>query len=128
MHSRQGKKSVSFVPHVLTEYIRVYSWGQHIHYDLEFCGLKVSESYRLACRNKLTYCNFGAVAVALELIPGLNLLFMWTNIVGAALWIGDDYEKGKHQHNGRTEDSERSRLLKDEEVDPESYSSCGSRS
>jgi hypothetical protein len=35
------------------------------------------------------------VAVALELIPLFNLIFMWTNIVGAALWIADEYEQNE---------------------------------
>ncbi|KAF7728613.1 hypothetical protein EC973_005840 [Apophysomyces ossiformis] len=113
---------IPIVGTILACYINAFpaSWSQHIHYDLEFCGLTVSESYHLACRNKLAYLNFGAVAVALELVPGFNLLFMWTNIVGAALWIGDDYEKNKdHQHH---HDSERSQLLKDNN-DEDNYGS-----
>ncbi|KAG0173240.1 hypothetical protein DFQ28_011634 [Apophysomyces sp. BC1034] len=107
---------------ILACYINAFpaSWGQHIHYDLEFCGLKVSESYKLACRNKVNYLNFGAVAVALELVPGLNLLFMWTNIVGAALWIEDEFIKNedKHQHDG-----EHSRLLRNNDAVEEDYGS-----
>lgn len=79
------------------------SWGQHIHYDLEFRGFSVSESRRFAWANRGAYCSFGVVACALELVPLFNLLFMWTNVVGAALWVGDKYEKNeaiiaKQQH------------------------------
>lgn len=31
----------------------------------------------------------------LELIPLANLLFMWTNIVGCALWVADEIEKAE---------------------------------
>lgn len=72
-----------------------YSWGHHLHYDIEFRGFSVSESRRFAWRNRASYCNFGAVAVALELVPLFNLLFMWTNVVGAALWVADKYEKNE---------------------------------
>lgn len=69
------------------------SWGQHIHYDLEFRGLRVTESRHYAWQHRWSYCSFGAVAVALELVPFFNLLFMWTNVVGAAMWVADKYEK-----------------------------------
>ncbi|CDH51346.1 hypothetical protein RO3G_08987 [Lichtheimia corymbifera JMRC:FSU:9682] len=68
-------------------------WGQHIHYDLEFRGLRVTESRHYAWQHRWSYCSFGAVAVALELVPFFNLLFMWTNVVGAAMWVADKYEK-----------------------------------
>lgn len=73
------------------------SWGHHLHYDLEFRGFSVSDSRSFAWRHKGQYCNFGVVAVALELIPLFNLLFMWTNVVGAALWVGDKYEKNERE-------------------------------
>ncbi|CEG67875.1 hypothetical protein RMATCC62417_04232 [Rhizopus microsporus] len=73
----------------------VACWGHHIHYDLEFRGLGVSESRKYAWQHRSAYCQFGTVAVALELIPLFNLLFMWTNVVGAALYVGDKYEKNE---------------------------------
>lgn len=39
------------------------------------------------------FSRFGSVAVGLEMIPLANLLFMWTNIVGAALWVADEIER-----------------------------------
>jgi uncharacterized protein involved in cysteine biosynthesis len=75
----------------------LFSWGHHLHYDLEFRGFSVSDSRSFAWRHKGQYCNFGVVAVALELVPLFNLLFMWTNVVGAALWVGDKYEKNERE-------------------------------
>ncbi|KAI9470465.1 hypothetical protein BDB00DRAFT_862580 [Zychaea mexicana] len=72
-------------------------WGQHIHYDIEFRGFSVSESRRYAWQNRGAYCSFGVVAVALELVPIFNLLFMWTNVVAAALWVADKYEKNERE-------------------------------
>ncbi|ORZ11913.1 hypothetical protein BCR42DRAFT_379581 [Absidia repens] len=70
-------------------------WGLTIHHDLELRGMTVTESRRHAWKHRFSYCNFGAVSVALELIPIANLLFMWTNIVGAALWLGDAFERAE---------------------------------
>ncbi|KAI8340620.1 hypothetical protein BC941DRAFT_417714 [Chlamydoabsidia padenii] len=67
-------------------------WGLVIHHDLELKGMTVTESRRHAWKHRWSYCNFGAVSVGLELLPIFNLLFMWTNIVGAALWLGDAFE------------------------------------
>ncbi|OBZ84733.1 Sulfate transporter CysZ [Choanephora cucurbitarum] len=75
----------------------VACWGHHLHYDLEFRGFSVGDSRSYAWRHKADYCQFGAVAVALELVPFFNLIFMWTNVVGAALWVGDKYEKNERE-------------------------------
>ncbi|ORX62996.1 hypothetical protein DM01DRAFT_1314725 [Hesseltinella vesiculosa] len=72
-----------------------FAWGALIHYDLEFRGFSIAESRRNAWNRRGDYSQFGMVAVALELIPFFNLLFMWTNIVGAALWMADEYEKNE---------------------------------
>ncbi|KAI8090804.1 hypothetical protein BDF21DRAFT_412201 [Thamnidium elegans] len=72
-------------------------WGHHLHYDIEFRGFSVSDSRSYAWRHKTEYCNFGVVAVALEIIPLFNLIFMWTNVVGAALYVGDKYEKNERE-------------------------------
>lgn len=58
-------------------------------------GNKVRESYKHASHNRSTYVSFGAIAFGLEIIPVLNILFVWTNVVGAGLWIADEYEKEK---------------------------------
>ncbi|KAI9278059.1 hypothetical protein BY458DRAFT_432264 [Sporodiniella umbellata] len=69
------------------------AWSQHLHYDIEIRGLKVKESYHYAASHKWKYTSFGSIAFALELIPFFNLFFMWTNIVGAALWIAHTYKE-----------------------------------
>ncbi|KAI8987371.1 hypothetical protein BDF20DRAFT_910002 [Mycotypha africana] len=71
------------------------AWSQRLHYDIELRGYRVSESYRHAKTNKWRYANFGSIAFALELVPIMNIVFVWTNIVGAALWVADDYRREK---------------------------------
>lgn len=73
------------------------AWSQHLHYDIEIRGLKVKESYHYAASHKWNYTNFGSIAFALELVPFFNLFFMWTNIVGAGLWISHVYREEKLQ-------------------------------
>jgi hypothetical protein len=73
---------------------------------LEFRGWSVSESRRYAWQRKSEYATFGAVAVALELIPIFNLLFMWTNAVGAALWVADQYEENERKIASQTPSTE----------------------
>ncbi|CAO0795319.1 unnamed protein product [Mucor circinelloides] len=69
------------------------AWSQRLHYDIELRGFKVSESYHRARDHKWDYASFGSVAFGLELIPVFNIVFLWTNIVGASLWIAEEYEK-----------------------------------
>ncbi|OBZ89009.1 hypothetical protein A0J61_02940 [Choanephora cucurbitarum] len=69
------------------------AWNLRLHYDIELRGYKVSESYHHARDNKWTYVSMGAAAFALELIPLFNIIFTWTNIVGAGLWVADEYER-----------------------------------
>ncbi|RUP51324.1 hypothetical protein BC936DRAFT_148770 [Jimgerdemannia flammicorona] len=70
----------------------VATWGAMIHYDLEFRSFTVSQSRRYAWEHRSAYMAFGGVALALELIPLAGLIFMWTNVVGAALWVADQIE------------------------------------
>ncbi|CAJ0846901.1 9690_t:CDS:2 [Entrophospora sp. SA101] len=67
----------------------IMTWGHQIHYHLEIKHWSVNQSRKFAWRNREDYIQFGAIAVALELIPILNLVFFWTNVVGAALWTAD---------------------------------------
>ncbi|KAI8091263.1 uncharacterized protein B0P05DRAFT_526794 [Gilbertella persicaria] len=89
----------------------VACWGHHIHYDLEFRGFSVGDSRSFAWRHKAQYCSFGAVAVALELVPLFNLIFMWTNVVGAALWVGDKYEKNEREISRRQRTSTSNEIM-----------------
>jgi hypothetical protein len=42
----------------------------------------VNQSRKYAWKHRAEFCEFGAVAVLLEMTPVLNLLFFWTNVVG----------------------------------------------
>jgi len=63
------------------------------HYDVEIRYISVLQSRKEAWARRQEYTSFGSAAFALEMIPLANLLFMWTNIVGAALWVADEIEK-----------------------------------
>ncbi|KAI9301903.1 hypothetical protein BJ944DRAFT_185999 [Cunninghamella echinulata] len=105
------------------------TWSLTLHHDIELKGMTVTESRKHAWHNKFTFCNFGAVAVALELIPIVNLLFMWTNIVGAALWLGDIFveteqsssvdasTKSLYPSSSGSADNEQTRLLQQQQKD-----------
>ncbi|KAF9099087.1 hypothetical protein BGX23_004058 [Mortierella sp. AD031] len=71
----------------------ILTFGIRFHYDAEIRNIPVSQARREAWKRKSEYTSFGAVAVGLEMIPIANLLFMWTNIVGCALWVADEIER-----------------------------------
>ncbi|KAF9118432.1 hypothetical protein BGX30_004581 [Mortierella sp. GBA39] len=75
----------------------VLSFSKRIHYDVELCKLGVNQSRKYAWKHRAEYCEFGAVAVLLEMTPVLNILFFWTNVVGAALWVADEIEEARRQ-------------------------------
>ncbi|KAG0268303.1 hypothetical protein BGZ95_002508 [Linnemannia exigua] len=76
----------------------ILTFGIRFHYDAEIRNVPLAQSRREAWSRKAEYTSFGAVAVGLEMIPIANLLFMWTNIVGCALWVADEIEKEeRHQ-------------------------------
>lgn len=65
------------------------AWAHQLHYHIEIKELTVKQSREFAWERRGDYFRFGAVGVFLGLIPVLNLIFFWTNIVGAALWTSD---------------------------------------
>ncbi|KAF9336777.1 hypothetical protein BG006_007425 [Podila minutissima] len=71
----------------------VLTFGLRFHYDAEIRNISVLQSRKEAWARRSDFTKFGSVAVGLELIPLANLLFLWTNIVGAALWVADEIEK-----------------------------------
>ncbi|KAF9167355.1 hypothetical protein DFQ27_002182 [Actinomortierella ambigua] len=75
----------------------VLTFSKRIHYDVELRKMSVSQSRRYAWKHRTAYCEFGAVAVFLEMTPILNLFFFWTNVVGAALWVADEIEEAQRQ-------------------------------
>jgi hypothetical protein len=92
---KKKKKKENIFPSVtitLTRHFFRNRWSQHLHYDMEIRTLTVSGSYAYARKHKWEYANFGAIAFGLEIIPVFNIFFMWTNIVGAALWVAEEYE------------------------------------
>ncbi|KAG0091080.1 hypothetical protein BGZ93_008997 [Podila epicladia] len=77
------------------------TFGIRFHYDVEICNMTVSQSRKEAWRRRKEFSGFGSVAVGLEMIPLANLLFMWTNIVGAALWVADEIERDERKQQQR---------------------------
>jgi len=75
----------------------VMTFSKRIHYDVELRKFTVNQSRKYAWKHKGEFCEFGAVAVFLEMTPVLNLLFFWTNVVGAALWVADEIEEARRQ-------------------------------
>ncbi|CAG8615366.1 1361_t:CDS:2 [Ambispora gerdemannii] len=67
----------------------VLAWGHQLHYHLEIKQWTLSQSRKFAWQQRDDFLMFGTVAVALEMIPIANFLFVWTNVVGAALWTAD---------------------------------------
>lgn len=63
----------------------LYAWSMHLHYfDLKAWGFQRGKSF--VYRNRSAYTNFGAAAIGLEMIPILNFLTPFTNVIGSALW------------------------------------------
>ncbi|KAG0366806.1 hypothetical protein BGZ54_004860 [Gamsiella multidivaricata] len=75
----------------------VMAFSKRIHYDVELCKMSVNQSRKYAWKRRSEFCEFGGVAVFLEMTPVLNLLFFWTNVVGAALWVADEIEEARRQ-------------------------------
>ncbi|KAF9963976.1 hypothetical protein BGZ65_003230, partial [Modicella reniformis] len=71
----------------------ILTFGIRFHYDTEIQNISVAQSQCEAWKRRREYAGFGSVAVALEMIPIANLVFMWTNIVGCALWVADEIER-----------------------------------
>lgn len=61
----------------------------HHYYFTEMKGLTSEEFSAVVHARKPHYQSFGFVASALSLIPGLDILLILTNAVGAALWAAD---------------------------------------
>ncbi|RKP38233.1 hypothetical protein BJ085DRAFT_2439, partial [Dimargaris cristalligena] len=62
------------------------SWGYMIHYLVEIRGMSFHQTRHWVYLNRSSYISFGSVAFALEMIPLFNVLFMFTNAIGAGLW------------------------------------------
>ncbi|KAJ1656917.1 hypothetical protein IWQ61_003598 [Dispira simplex] len=71
----------------------ILAWGYMLHYLIELRGMSFGQSRRWVLLNRKSYMSFGTVAFLLELIPLFNIIFMFTNAVGAALWAEWEYHK-----------------------------------
>lgn len=65
-----------------------FAWGLHASY-FSMKGLSFHQQLAFVRSNWKEYMAFGTSAIGLSMIPLLNLLLVWTNIVGAALWVVD---------------------------------------
>lgn len=70
----------------------VYAWGNRLMDLMPYHGLSFWETKNYAFSHSFSFFSFGGAAFALELIPIANWLFIFTNVVGAALWAIDDYK------------------------------------
>jgi len=61
----------------------------HHYYYTEMKGLSSEEFSAVVHAKKAQYQSFGFVASAFSLIPGLDIMLVLTNAVGAALWAAD---------------------------------------
>ncbi|KAG0251508.1 hypothetical protein DFQ27_008715, partial [Actinomortierella ambigua] len=79
----------------------VFTFACRFHYNNDIRNISISDGRREAWANRKSYTSFGSVAVGLEMVPFANLIFMWTNIVGCALWVADEIEKQERQQQNQ---------------------------
>jgi hypothetical protein len=81
---------------------RFYAWDAHSHYHYELKSRKFFGQKKFVRQRWFAYHMFGMQAMALELIPFANVLFVFTNTVGAALWAADMEDKEAVNSNNKT--------------------------
>ncbi|KAJ1977102.1 hypothetical protein H4R35_002429 [Dimargaris xerosporica] len=69
------------------------AWSYVLHYHIEVRNMSFRQSRHWIRLNWREFAGFGMVAFALELIPLFNVVFMFTNPVGAGLWVEAEYHK-----------------------------------
>ncbi|KAJ3175992.1 hypothetical protein HK101_010528 [Irineochytrium annulatum] len=73
-------------------YVTVNGYWHGCSYHLGYLtmkGLRFREIVDHVRARRASYAGFGSVALALELIPVFDCLFVFTNVIGAALWAAD---------------------------------------
>ncbi|WVR04485.1 hypothetical protein IAU60_001489 [Kwoniella sp. DSM 27419] len=70
--------------------------GYHSRY-FQLKGYDKEKRQAMIKKRRGAYTAFGTVAMALNLVPALSILFSFTTSVGAALWAADIESKGKDQ-------------------------------
>ena len=83
---------------------RNYTWDAHSHYHKELKGRNFRAQRKFVHSHWYGYHMFGMQAMAFELIPLANVLFLFTNTVGAALWAADMEDKLVQEGN-KSDDS-----------------------
>jgi len=68
---------------------RLYTWDKFSHYHYELKGRKFKEQRAFVRSRWYAHHMFGMQAMGLELIPFVNVFFVFTNTVGAAMWAAD---------------------------------------
>ncbi|WWC67754.1 uncharacterized protein I206_101666 [Kwoniella pini CBS 10737] len=83
--------------------------GYHARY-FQLKGYDKTKKQELIKKRRGAYTAFGTMAMVLNLIPGLSILFNFTTSVGAALWASDLEKKGRTTtsdlHNARQSGTE----------------------
>lgn len=72
----------------------------------ELKGLTLAQKNYLWCHKRHLYFSFGFWCTVSEMIPLLNIIFFYTNIIGAAMWA-IDIEKLMNSNKESTEPDER---------------------
>ncbi|OQR94022.1 hypothetical protein THRCLA_08271 [Thraustotheca clavata] len=78
---------------------RVKAWEYHLLY-FAMRGYSREEQKAIVNQHKLQYASFGMQCAALELVPILGFIFLFTNTVGAALFAADLEEQLNSQSYG----------------------------
>jgi uncharacterized protein involved in cysteine biosynthesis len=71
----------------------LYAWEKQTRYHVEVKGWDFSRSRAYAVHHWYTYTVFGVVCYLLLLVPLANILFGFTNAVGAALWAAAQWNE-----------------------------------
>jgi hypothetical protein len=68
---------------------RLYTWDKFSHYHYELKRRNFRAQQKFVREHWYAHHMFGMQAMALEMIPFANVIFIFTNTVGAALWAAD---------------------------------------
>jgi Etoposide-induced protein 2.4 (EI24) len=68
---------------------RLYTWDKFSHYHYELKRRNFRTQQQIVRNHWYAYHMFGMQAMALEMIPFANVIFIFTNTVGVALWAAD---------------------------------------
>jgi len=78
---------------------------QHWRY-FKLLGLNKKERNAVIKRRNLSYTWFGTVALMLQLVPGLSMLFLLTTAAGSALWVAQLEKRRREVAEGSLPEAE----------------------